>query len=146
MQPAPGNEPRATAPPNPALSAAVIGAGAVAFVVVISFLSCMTRNRGRVEPRTLPDEYLREAARWSTIAAQASNPLIALSHVSYAIACAKVASDMTSPDYLSEVMGGDFPAFLQSCVEKQNSIVRELGKREPSLAPDVRFALASGWL
>ena len=123
-----------------------VGLGTVLFVLAIACLSCMTRNRGRIEQATIPDEYLRESARWSTIAAQESNALIALSHITYAIACAKVASDMTSPDYLSEVMGGDFPSFLQACVEQQNDIIRGLGQKFPSMAPDARFALASGWL
>ena len=56
-------------------NAAAVGAGTVAFVVVIAFLSCMTRNRNRVESPTIPQEYLREAARWSTISAQETNPL-----------------------------------------------------------------------
>lgn len=127
-------------------NALVVGAGTLGFVVMISLLSCMTRNRARVESPTIPCGYLRESARWSTIAAQETNPLLSLSHINYAIACAHIVSDMTSPEYLSGVMGGDFPVYLQSCVDTQNGIIRRLGQKYPSMAPDTKFALASGWL
>lgn len=118
----------------------------VVAITTIACLSAMTRSSDRVEPPTIPRTYLEEASRWATISSQESNPILALTHINYAIACANVAAGMTSKRHLSDMMGADFPSFMKLCNDHQSSVLRSLSKRAPSLAPDTRMAIASGWI
>ena len=124
-----------------------MGAITIGVILSIAFLSSMTRMVHAVERPTIPRDYLMEASRWATISSQESNLILALCHVNYAIACANAARGMTSHNTLTEMLGGeDFDDFLRHCEDRQAEVMRQMGKACESIAPDIKFARASGWL
>lgn len=124
----------------------VIGVCVIILVLVISWLSNMTRPIGQQKQSNLPEQYLQESSKWSAIARNETNPILALVHINYALACANVAKDLSSEQYLTDIMGIEFQTYLQDCITLQDQTIRALGSTCPELKPHTKFAVTSGWI
>lgn len=123
---------------------------AAAYVVggvsVVTWLSCMVRRRPASSERALGEQYLIEASKWSTIAGNEKNMILALMHVNYALSCANVAKALCDAEAIRAKYGMDISNFIAETSSMQASIVKSLGESAPSMKPDAELAQASGWI
>jgi hypothetical protein len=134
---------------QPATRAAWVVCGAAAFVIFAGVLS----NRGKsatvasksndaLSTRAL----IKEAAQWSTIAQQDSNPLLALMHATYGMAYLNVARRLHTDSEIevaSNLRVDEFSLTLQS---NQQAAVQRLLTLCPMSTPAGIASLQTGWL
>lgn len=94
----------------------------------------------------IPMQYLREASRWSTIASQESNKVLALMHSNYAILCLNVARNISTDKQLHAISGANIAELANQCQTLQDNIARDLIAACPAMRPDMELASASGWV
>lgn len=133
-----------------ASKAAIVVCCAAALLVFISYfalnsspsIDVSTSSSTALSTKAL----IREAAQWSTIAQQDSNPLLALMHATYGMAYLNVARRLHTDSDIeaaSNVRVEEFSATLQS---NQQAAVQKLLTLCPMSTPAGIASLQTGWL
>lgn len=133
----------------PATKAALAVCAAAALVVLIGAFS--GRGKETAVVATSSDALstralIKEAAQWSTIAQQDSNPLLALMHATYGMAYLNVARRLHTDrdiEAASNLRVEEFSATLQS---NQQTAVQKLLTLCPMSTPAGIASLQTGWL
>lgn len=85
---------------------------------------------------------IRQAARWSTAAAQDENPMVAVLHANYGAGYLWALKDIATDDEIKQASGIDVLRFKKEVVEAQDIATLKMIKVCPKFAP-VRTYLTS---
>jgi hypothetical protein len=122
---------------------------AVAVVVILALVARLAgAGARRYSPRFVHDvrSLVRNAAQWSTTAAQDSNPLLALLHANTALSYAHVARRLVPAGDAERVADVNLDELVQVLEEQQMEAMRRIHDVCPNLQPDGVYAVATGWL
>jgi hypothetical protein len=89
---------------------------------------------------------IKEAAQWSTVAQQDSNPLLALVHSTYGTAYLNIARHLGSDDDIARSSNLNLGEFRNTLSLNQQAAMRALLAQCPMMAPAGIAALQTGWV
>lgn len=134
---------------SPAVRAAAIVCG---IVLLFALLSSGNERAGRTAATSKAANSLttraliKEAAQWSTIAQQDSNPLLALMHATYGTAYLNVARRLHTDSEIEAASNLRVEEFSATLLANQQAAVQKLLTLCPMSTPAGLAALQTGWL
>jgi hypothetical protein len=137
--------PATVAPRSPWWYGIVITLGMLT-VALLSKWSSVQRYPPRVAKGM--KQLMQEAARWSAVAEQDSNPLLRVMHATYAMAYVNAARSLAEDKDLERVSGGgvrveELHAHVQAA---QQASIQKIGSVCPEVVPEGAQVLYTGWL
>jgi hypothetical protein len=113
-------------------------------VFIISFVSCKCVTRYPTYTLDKVSDLIQDSIRWSEVADQDTNPVIALIHSTYALAYLNVSRKLvcdTDIEKISNLHAGELHKDIKY---KQDRITQRLFKKYPKLRPNGKSCVASG--
>ena len=92
------------------------------------------------------ERLVKRAGQSSVMAHQDTSPLVALAHISDALASADLAQRLVKSNDLTKLTGVHLPAMVELLEKQRDHILQHSHARCPQLAPSGLHAPASGWL
>lgn len=89
---------------------------------------------------------VKEAARWSTVSEQDSNPMMRMLHSTYAVAYVNVARMMADDKDIEKMAHVRIDELTSQVRKRQQQAVQAIGTHCPSVVPEGQYALYTGWL
>ena len=124
---------------------------AVAVVVVVLVLALLSRSTatqgGSYSPhftKTLKN-LLAQSTRWSTIAQQDQNLVVALMHVNYALGFLKASRRLASDADIQKITGTNVVELHFLMENQQADLIQQISTACPALGLDGVVALNAGW-
>ena len=136
---------------KPAAKAAVVCAVVLILIFITSGGSRTGRggtsfSGGRAQQDATTRALIREAAQWSTIAQQDSNPMLAVIHASFGQAYLNVARRLHTDAEIETVGGLKVEEFSATLHANQQQAVQKLLAVCPMSSPAGIAALQTGWI
>lgn len=126
----------------------VVGVAILAILVFIfvRWMAEIRKSRGR-RNAPLVRRLVKEAARWGTLSAQDTNPLISLIHANYGLAYARVCRELMSESDIARMLHVDLSEMIFMLTEQQERSMQQCSQACPEIQPDDGgVAISTGWL
>ena len=120
----------------------------VVAVITLTLLSKWTNNRNNVfTPHfmTTIRTLVLQSTRWSTVASQDQNPVVALMHVNYAIGFLKATRRLASDADIQKITGSSVAELNYLMEDQQAELISSISEKCPDLGLQGVVALNAGW-
>lgn len=119
-------------------------------VLALALLSRWTFDTGRTYPRYVLRRIrslVRDAMHWNTTAMQDTNPLLALTHATYALAYLNTARHMVSDTDIERVMSIQPRELMFELQQHHDALLQRIVQACPALKPATgTFGAHTGWV
>lgn len=117
-------------------------------LVLVALLSCWGASSSRPSPKfdLKLKGLLQEAQHWAQVSAQDANPLLALTHATYAMAYLRVARSMASDADIERACNLRLDEFAATIADAQQAALRNVTGQCPSMATPGLQSINTGWL
>lgn len=118
-------------------------------ILVLALLAKVSSGTSRKLPKqtlSSAEKLLKASSKWAFTAEQDKNPLMALMHISYALAYSNALREILTDLEIQQATGVDIREHVDSMETRQRHIVTKLGDKCPKVRPEGGFAVTSGWL
>ena len=122
----------------------------VGIFLAIVLLSRWTGESGKTYPRYILRRVrtlVQEAIRWGVTSTQDSNPVISLTHATYAVAYLNVARHLVTDQDIAQIVGSEPREIMHDLQQKQSAAMQRICQECPQIQPDLgRFGTHTGWI
>ena len=126
----------------------LVAAGVVVLVLVLALLSRKIDTGAGVYSahykKTLKN-LLSQSTRWSSVASQDQNPMIALMHINYALGFLKACRRLASDSDIQKITGSNIVELSYIMENQQAELMSQISAKCPELGLDGVVALNAGW-
>ena len=120
----------------------------VVLVVVLALLSKRMEWGSGVYSshyKKLLQNLIQQSTRWSSVAAQDQNPVVALMHVNYAIGFLKAARRLAPDSDIAKITGSNVMELHYIMESQQADLISRISEKCPDLGLQGVVALNAGW-
>lgn len=126
----------------------LVAIGVVVVVVVLALLSKrMDMGTSMYTPhfKKVLQNLIQQSTRWSTVAGQDQNPVVALMHVNYALGFIKAARRLASDSDIAKITGSNVTELHYIMENQQADLISIISEKCPELGLQGVVALNAGW-
>tara|TARA_B100000029_G_scaffold471960_1_gene512023 strand:+ start:275 stop:700 length:426 start_codon:yes stop_codon:yes gene_type:complete len=107
----------------------------VGFILIQVKNRCFVTTDSKDQMDNIIKTLVRQAARWSTAAAQDDSPLVAVLHANYGTGFLWALKDIATTSQIEQVTGIDYMKFEKEIVTVQDNATKKMIKLCPDFAP-----------